>query len=200
LIILILFLVVSCVRIRFIAGHLYVIYCELLSWTNIPLYFVFVFGTVNSTSIKIDVSRVHHENHVTPPLKPFLSLLIFIGFPFCGQWLSQCQHQEKAIYWWKTLEWVWMTGIVKDFVCRRKYLFWYCLLFNLNAFFLYRFTQIQKKSKPVIEDELIRKHRILSFNMERRPEVAASLLMSQVCFNSSLNCCTYKYFTYTFLL
>lgn len=42
-----------------------------------------------------------------------------------------------------------------------------------------RFTQIQKKSKPVVEDEIIRKHRILSFNMERRPEVAASLLMSQ---------------------
>lgn len=42
-----------------------------------------------------------------------------------------------------------------------------------------RFTQIQKKSKPIVEDELIRKHRILSFNMERRPEVAASLLMSQ---------------------
>ncbi|KAE9541143.1 hypothetical protein AGLY_004388 [Aphis glycines] len=42
-----------------------------------------------------------------------------------------------------------------------------------------RFTQIQKKFKPVVEDELIRKHRILSFNMERRPEVAASLLMSQ---------------------
>ncbi|XP_025207331.1 uncharacterized protein LOC112603116 [Melanaphis sacchari] len=42
-----------------------------------------------------------------------------------------------------------------------------------------RFTQIQKKSKPAVEDELVRKHRILSFNMERRPEVAASLLLNQ---------------------
>jgi len=42
-----------------------------------------------------------------------------------------------------------------------------------------RFTQIQKKSKPISDDELVRKHRILSFNMERRPEVAASLLLNQ---------------------
>ncbi|CAI6361083.1 unnamed protein product [Macrosiphum euphorbiae] len=43
-----------------------------------------------------------------------------------------------------------------------------------------RFTQIQKKSKTVVtDDELVRKHRMLSFNMERRPEVAASLLLNQ---------------------
>ncbi|XP_060876796.1 uncharacterized protein LOC132949756 isoform X2 [Metopolophium dirhodum] len=42
-----------------------------------------------------------------------------------------------------------------------------------------RFTQIQKKSKTVGDDELMRKHRMLSFNMERRPEVAASLLLNQ---------------------
>ncbi|KAL4107636.1 hypothetical protein QTP88_017955 [Uroleucon formosanum] len=42
-----------------------------------------------------------------------------------------------------------------------------------------RFTQIQKKSKLVGDDELMRKHRMLSFNMERRPEVAASLLLNQ---------------------
>ncbi|KAL5236283.1 hypothetical protein ACI65C_003693 [Semiaphis heraclei] len=42
-----------------------------------------------------------------------------------------------------------------------------------------RFTQIQKKSKSVVDDELVRKHRMLSFNMERRPEVAASLLLNQ---------------------
>ncbi|XP_022174303.1 uncharacterized protein LOC111036554 [Myzus persicae] len=42
-----------------------------------------------------------------------------------------------------------------------------------------RFTQIQKKSKTVGDDELVRKHRMLSFNMERRPEVAASLLLNQ---------------------
>lgn len=42
-----------------------------------------------------------------------------------------------------------------------------------------RFTQIQHKSKIIGEDELARKHRMLSFNMERRPEVAASLMLNQ---------------------
>lgn len=46
---------------------------------------------------------------------------------------------------------------------------------------LHRFTQIQHKSKTIGEDELVRKHRMLSFDMERRPEVAASLLLNQVC-------------------
>lgn len=57
-----------------------------------------------------------------------------------------------------------------------------CTVIRLNIFSC-RFTQIQKKSKTVGDDELVRKHRMLSFNMERRPEVAASLLLNQVCFN-----------------
>jgi len=140
LIILIFFLVVSDVRVRFIAGHLYDCTSFIVNyWVELIcrsiLFLCLVQFTWQSTSIKIDVSLVHHENHVTSSLKPFLSVLLFIGFLFCGQWLSQCQHQEKAIYWWKTLEWVWMTGNVEDFVCPRKCLFCYCLLFNLNAFF-----------------------------------------------------------------
>lgn len=52
---------------------------------------------------------------------------------------------------------------------------------------LRRFTQIQHKSKTISEDELVRKHRMLSFDMERRPEVAASLLLNQVrfCFTAT---------------
>ncbi|XP_025423249.1 uncharacterized protein LOC112692712 [Sipha flava] len=42
-----------------------------------------------------------------------------------------------------------------------------------------RFTQIQQKSKTIGEDEILRKHRILSFGVERRSKVAASLLMNQ---------------------
>jgi len=37
---------------------------------------------------------------------------------------------------------------------------------------------------------------MLSFNMERRPEVAASLLMNQVIYNYKLDCYSYKYYTY----
>lgn len=55
-------------------------------------------------------------------------------------------------------------------------------MFSHFNWFLCRFTLLHQKSKTIGEDELVRKHRMLSFNMERRPEVAASLL-NQVCFN-----------------
>ncbi|VVC40853.1 Hypothetical protein CINCED_3A024252 [Cinara cedri] len=42
-----------------------------------------------------------------------------------------------------------------------------------------RFTRIQQKSKTIGEDELVRKPHMLSFNVERRPEVATSLLLNQ---------------------
>jgi len=70
-----------------------------------------------------------------------------------------------------------MTGII--YCSSSEVLVW---LLDLRIFRC-RFTQIQKKSKSVVDDELVRKHRMLSFNMERRPEVAASLLLNQVCFN-----------------
>lgn len=51
----------------------------------------------------------------------------------------------------------------------------------INFCLLHRFTQIQQKSKTIGEDEIVRKHRVLSFGVERRPKVTSSLLMDQVC-------------------